>query len=82
MVSLVVSGSTVDLEAAALPQLYEGLWIVAVEQRGAVVAAARLRHLIVYKGKPNPVTFEGDEATAVRAALDRIGHQEANADGP
>ena len=71
MVYLEVGGSMVDLETDAAKELYEELWRVAADQRGAVTAAARLRHAIAY-ARTSRVIFEGDEASVVRAALDRI----------
>lgn len=64
---------TVELDEPLLRNLYEELWRVAGDERGAVTAAARLRHVIAYGGeRPRLVAFEDPEATVVRAALARI----------
>lgn len=66
---------TIELDEPVLRALYEELWRVAGEQRGAVTAAARLRHAIAYASeRPRLLAFENQEAIAVRAALDRINH--------
>ena len=71
---LLVDGTEIELEPEAAQGLYDELWRVAMEQRGAVTAAARIRHALAYGGRERaPLVFEGDEAAALRVALAAIG---------
>jgi len=58
-------------------ELYEELWMIATEQRGAVAAATKLLHARAYSFRQDPQRFDKLETEALRAALRRLARRQA-----
>jgi hypothetical protein len=65
------NGDRISLTDAEADRLFDELWLLAVEMRGAVTAAAKLRRARVWELFHGQDALNADETAALREALRR-----------
>ena len=65
-------GAVVDLTREAAEDLYDLLWMLAPEMRGAVTTAAKLQHALRDALLATPVTLDSVETSVFVAAQRRL----------
>ncbi len=66
-------GGVVELSRRAAEDLYDILWLLALEERGAVTAAAKLQHALRRALlPPSPVRLDAVESAVFAAAQQRL----------
>jgi len=64
-------GETLVFSPAEAERLYDELWLLAKRRKGAITAAAKLKHVATWDVLHGDDPLSEDETAAVRAALSR-----------
>jgi hypothetical protein len=66
-------GERLTFSAEESERVYDELWLLAGRMRGAVTAAAKLKHIVPWEILHGDDSLNAEETHALRTALERLG---------